>query len=267
MEDFGSRGRPPRAADGADRSPGASDGGGAIDGPQANEDLGAAANILWQDSIQTSAVAPWGFSGLGVEHPIGQMSSTDAEGASLTRVANPLAGGGFALRHFATFDGGGSRSQAGIYGFVNDVFSRQAKSAEGIWVAQEWYFPRVLSAGGDPVPWMNLWDWHSTASGGDRWHTCPGLMLAEDGSMRVKWEWGTSPNPDSGLSSIAMPVGRWFEIEMHYKWTAARNATISLWIEGQLALEETGVQTANAGHDTVETYTKFYGSSNGGHAW
>jgi hypothetical protein len=217
------------------------------------------------------AAAPWGFDGMAVEHPIGtDVTPGDGSGANLSRVADPLGGVGFALRHFATLDDGGSRAQAGIYSFANPAFAAQAKSAAGIWVAQQWYFPQALTARGDDVPWLNLWDWHSTDDGGDnRWHTSPGLMLAEDGSMRVKWEWGGpagSLNPDSGLSSVALPVGRWVDVEMHYTWTTGRT-TLSLWIDGVLALEQSGVQTRASSHSVVETYMKFYGSSNGGAAW
>jgi hypothetical protein len=228
------------------------------------------AAILWHDGIQ-AGLSPWGFDGLGIEHPIGlTVLGSDANGVNLSRVANPLAGGGFALRHYATFDDGGSRSQAGIYSFANDAFAAQAKSAAGIWVAQEWYFPAGITAQGDARAWMNLWDWHSTDSGGgNRWHTSPGLMLAEDGSMRVKWEWGgpaSAVNTDTGLSSVALPVGRWFDVEMHYQWSAG-NTTLSLWIDGVLALEQSGAQTRAASHSNVETYMKFYGSQNGGTPW
>jgi hypothetical protein len=228
--------------------------------------------ILWHDGLQTTASAPWGFDGLAVEHPIGTDATGggDAAGASLTRVLDPLGAGGFAMRHYATFDNSGSRSQAGIYSFANAAFAAQAKSREGIWVAQEWYFPQRMTAQGDNYAWMNLWDWHSTDDGGgNRWHTSPGLMLAEDGSMRVKWEWGgpaSSLNPDTGLSAVALPVGRWLDVEMHYTWTTG-TTTLSLWIDGVLALEQSGVQTRAPSHSTVETYMKFYGSSNGGTPW
>jgi hypothetical protein len=184
---------------------------------------GTPATILWTDDIQTGDL-PWGFDGVGVEHPIDtEVIPDDANGANLSRVLDPLSGGGYALRHYATFDTGGSRSQAGIYSFANAAFSDQAKSAEGVWVAQEWYFPDAIGAGGDAVPWINLWDWHSTdAGGGNRWHTSPGLMLCEDGSMRVRWEWGgpaNDINPTSEDSTIPLPVGEWFDIEMYYQWT------------------------------------------------
>jgi len=233
-------------------------------------DVTAPADILWRDDIQASA-EPWGFDGIGVEHPIeNEVPPSDANGANLSRVADPAGGGGEALRHYATFDAGGSRSQAGIYGDLNTAFGDQAKRPEGVWVAQEWYFPRALDAGGDQACWINLWDWHSIdADRGNRWHTSPGLMLLRDGSMKVRWEWGgpASFNPASADSTLALPVGRWFDVEMHYRWADSPTATLSLWIDGQLALEQRGVQTRAASHATVETYVKFYGSTQGGTPW
>ncbi|HMA96419.1 MAG TPA: heparin lyase I family protein [Polyangiaceae bacterium] len=231
---------------------------------------GTSPQILWSDSIQTGT-SPWGLDGFGVEHPIGtEVTANDANGANFSVVADPLGSTGYAIRHFATFDTGGSRSQGGLYGDVNTFFGNQAKKPEGVWVAQEWYFPEALSAGGDASCWINLWDFHSVdANRASRWHTAPGLILARDGSMKVGWEWGGSAriNPNSALSSIAMPVGRWFDIEMHYVWSDTPTATITLWIDGQLALQQTGVQTRATSHQFVETYLKFYGSTQGEGAW
>ena len=236
---------------------------------ETSRDVLEAPNILWRDDIQDGS-GMWGFDGIAIEHPIGNVvEGADSNGANLSRVADPAAGGGFALRHFATFDDDGSRSQAGIWSFRNSTFADVATSVGGVYVAQEWYFPEALSAGGDDFPWLNLWDWHSTGPGGaDRWDTSPGLMLAEDGSMRVKWEWGPTwdINPVSGDSSVAMPVAEWFDIEMYYLWTAD-GATLRLWINGELALSVSGAQTRLPSHTNVEMYTKFYGSSNGRTAW
>jgi hypothetical protein len=49
-------------------------------------------------------------------------------------------------------------------------------------------------------------------------------------------------------------------------WTAS-GATVSLWIDGKLALEQTGVKTKDASHTSIETYMKFYGSANAGPSW
>jgi hypothetical protein len=217
--------------------------------------------IVWTDMLQTGS-SPWGFDGLEIEHPIDNpVDPDDANGANLSRVPDPLGGGGYALRHFGIFDDGGSRAQAGIWSSSNDAFAAQAMSPEGVWVAMEWYFPEVMRAEG---AWLNLWDWHSLDDdGGNRWHTSPGLMLDEDGSMLVRWDWGGDAgdiNPQSDRSSIPLPVGEWFDVEMHYVWTTS-GATLSLWIDGELALEQTGVQTRRSSHRIVETYIKFYGQA------
>ena len=88
--------------------------------------------------------------------------------------------------------------------------------------------------------------------------------------MRVQWAWGDHAagiNPNSERSSIALPVGRWFDIEMHYVWTDTPTATLTLWIDGQLALEQRGVQTRAPSHRIAETYLKLYGSTQGHGAW
>ena len=230
-----------------------------------------APKILWTDSIQTKG-APWGLDGYGAEYPVGTtITPNDANGANFSVVPDPLGGSALAIRHFATFDTGGARSQGGIYSDVNTVFGKQAKSAEGVWVAQEWYFPSALDAKGESYCWINLWDFHSVdANRGNRWHTSPGLMLAQDGSMRVQFNWGGPAyniNQNSKNSTIAIPVGRWFDIEMHYVWSDQPNATLTVWIDGQVALEQTGVQTRDSSHQIVETYLKFYGSTQGHGAW
>jgi len=227
------------------------------------------AAILWHDDIQgTSQLA--GFDGFGIEHPIGsEVTGGDAAGASLSRVPNPLPGGGFTLRHYGVFDTGGARSQAGLYGDVNTVFGNQATRPEGVWVAQEWYFPEAIDAGGDPWCWLSVWDWHSidAETRGNRWHTSPGLLVARDGSMRLQLAWGgpaAAINGDGEVTStIAMPVGRWFDIEMHYQWVDSPTGTIQVWIDGQMALEQRNVQTRASSHGVIETYAKFYGSTQG----
>ena len=232
---------------------------------------GGAPVILWTDSIQGCA-GKWGFDYLMTEHPISTaVTASDANGVNLSCVLDPLGGGGDAIRFFATFDTGGSRSEADILSFRNAAFDAQAKSPEGIWLAQEWYFPVAVSTGGDTLPWINLMDWHSTDSGGgNRWHTDPGLMLREDGSMQVQFVFGGTAgtfNTNSEYSTIGLPVGEWFDIEMHYAWTTTNTATLSLWIDGVLALEKTGARTAAASHTVVEATMKFYGSTQGGTPW
>jgi len=232
--------------------------------------------VLWTDGIQSACEAPWGFSQIQLERPIGQAVQGNAE-VNMTRVPAP-GGDGFALKQIATFDNnGGSRSQAGIYSFANSTFSQLVQSPNGVYIAQEWFFPEAITAnsGLDTNPWVNLWDFHSVGPG-SRWDTQPGLMLAEDGSMRVKWSWHEH-NHETDWSSVSLPVGEWFDVEMHYVWSESANGgsscepgggtTVTLWVNGQKVLEQSGVITKGSGHDSVETYMKFYGSASGGNDW
>lgn len=232
----------------------------------------AAPTILWHDDIQGTSEL-MGFSGFGIEHPIGtEVTGSDQNGANLSRVANPLPGDGFALRHLGVFDLGGARAQAGLYGDATPAFGNQATRPEGIWVAAEIYFPEVLiapSGGG----WLSIWDWHSIDAGtrGNRWHTDPGLMIASDGSMRLQLAWGQGTmhdiNGDGPTSTVEMPVGRWFDLEMHFEWVDTQRGTIQVWLDGELMLEQRNVQTRASSHAVVETYMKWYGSTFTDGAW
>jgi len=227
----------------------------------------ASVGLVWTDSIQTGS-EPFGFDEWLTEHPIDNpVAPKDSNGVNLSRVPDPLGGGGYAVREYATFDGSGSRAETGIWSFSDPAFGELATSGQPVYMAQEWYFPEVLSAGGHYSPWIALWDWHSTGpDGNNRWHTAPGLVLAADGSMKFEFGWGNGINGASGHSTVGLPVGEWFDIEMRYQWTAG-TTTLSVWINGELVLEQSGVRTRASNHTRVEVYGKFYGSTEGGAAW
>jgi hypothetical protein len=227
--------------------------------------------LVWSDSIQ-SGNHPFGFDGFITQYPIGNIvEADDANGANLSRVSDPDGGPGYALRQYGVFDENGARSQLGIWSFAQDEFRDLALSGEPVYVAQEWYFPETIEAGGDPWPWLSLLDWHTTADGGTRWATCPGMMLNEDGSMRFHFAWGCPAGEVNGStsdwSSIGMPVGQWLDVEMRWQFATGPTATVSVWINGELALEQVGVQTAPPQHSVVEFYIKLYGSDQGHTPW
>ena len=243
-----------------------------VDQDCSGSDRSCNTSILWSDGIDENT-AQWGFDWLETAYPIGNtlsVTNNDALGASITRVVDPITGTGSALRLFGQFDAGGSKAQVGIFSFANTAFGNQAKSNDGIYVAQEWLFPQVLSANGDPWSWIDLLDWHSTGiDGADRWHSSPGLILARDGSMHAHFEWGGDAqyiNQDSADSLLAFPVGEWFNIEMYYKWSAT-SADLRMWVNGDLFLEQLNVVTKASSHQNVEMYTKWYGSDQGHTSW
>ena len=233
----------------------------------------APVGLIWTDSIQSGG-GLYGFDQLGTEHPIGTtVTPSDTNGANLTRVPDPLGGPGYALRQYGVCDEGGARSQLGLYSFSQNqsAFRDLALSGEPVYVAQEIYFPDTIDAGGDGWAWLALLDWHTTRDGGDRWDTSPGIVLQQDGSMRFQFAWGFLARQVNGSnsdwSSIGMPVGQWFDLEMRWQFASSQTATVSVWINGQLALEQTGVQTAGQGHNVAELYLKLYGSDQGHTPW
>lgn len=226
----------------------------------------APVGLIWKDAIQSGS-EPYGFHEFLAEYPQNQpVPPSDANGCNLSRVPDPLGGGGYALRQYGVLDEAGARSELGLWSFLDDEFGDLALSGAPVYVAQEWYFPETIEAGGNTASFLSLLDWHSVGgNGGNRWHTCPGMMLNEDGSMRFHFAWGCDAwqynDSETPWSNIAMPVGEWFDIEMRWQFATEPTGTVSMWINGELALEQVGVVTASPGHSVVEFYIKLYGSS------
>jgi hypothetical protein len=155
-----------------------------------------------------------------------------------------------------------------VWSFSNDVFRNLALSGAPVYVAQEWFFPARIHAGGDDWPWLSFLDWHTTSAGGGcRWNTSSGIVLNEDGSMTFELNWGSGPastnGGGSGWSNIGMPIGEWLDVEMQWQFATGPTATVAAWINGQLALEQTNVVTALLQHSEVEFCMKLYGDDQG----
>ena len=109
--------------------------------------------LFFQDKIQAGS-KPWGFSATECEHPIQiGVACSDANGANISRVADPLGGGGFALRHYARVGDtggpeGGARSQVGIWFNDNPEWQAAATSGNKIYIAQELYIPTEMAGTG-----------------------------------------------------------------------------------------------------------------------
>lgn len=225
--------------------------------PPPNPDV----NVIYRDTIQTG-VWPWSFDWTMLEHPIGTLVQASDAGANLSVVPDPAGGPGKAMKHLVVWPG---RAQAGVVSTTNPIFSAQAKSAAGLWIAFEMFIPVAMSAGGDPGSWLSIMDFHCVdANGANRTHTSPGLMLARDGSMKFRYEWGPVSNPVSAYSDAPLPIGRWCEIEQYWKRSSAKDVTLQTWLDKVLVLTQTGVQTAQASNITtngsVEAHTKWYGA-------
>lgn len=220
---------------------------------------------LWHDSIQSAtSVAQCGFDHTKIEHPINPPTTipgSDAGGANLSVVPDPMDATRKALRRFIRFSGGGGRAQNGWIGANNVAFNTQAKEPEGIYVAWDMLIPQALSATG--APWLDICGFHSLDAGqSNRWATNPGLHLRN--SMQFLFEWGAQRNPNSSWATKPLPVGRWFQMEVFRQHSSARNAAVRCWLDSELVIEQTGVQTAAPSHANVEGYMNWYGANEGG---
>ncbi|RLB40162.1 MAG: hypothetical protein DRH30_08835, partial [Deltaproteobacteria bacterium] len=61
------------------------------------------------------------------------------------------------MRFYGALGTGGSRAQLSLWSFDNSAFGDLVTSGQPIYVAQEWYFPEAIDAGGDEWAWLNLW--------------------------------------------------------------------------------------------------------------
>ncbi len=221
-------------------------------------------DVPWSDGIDAD-LPMWGFDGIACCYPtFTSVTPADANGANFSKV---LFNGENWLRHYGLLDANGCRTSAALYSFKNAIFGALAQSLGGIYIAHECFIPQIFNANNDPYCWINFGDCHSTDPNGlNRWHTCPGIMLARDGSMRFRFEWGGASNkinPASEYSSIPFPIGRKFDMELHYVWSDTPT-TISVWIDGELALQQSGVITRSPTHTNTEIYMlKLYGSNQG----
>lgn len=230
--------------------------------------LDSQVTYLWQDGIQENVQPDWGWGapGSGTAHPIEtNVVPSDANGANLSRVADPLGGPLFCIRHYVNLNPSG-RSQLGLGFPTSPALQAQIQKPTGILAEAEFLFPVALTTAVPHWQWINLWDFHSVdANGANRQHTSPGIMLDQFSTMKFYLAWGANLNtinPASAMSSIALPVGRWFKIRIQYIWSLTP-ITIKVWIDGVLALQQNGVITRVATNANVETYLKLYGGNNG----
>jgi hypothetical protein len=231
-------------------------------------EFSAFATVLWTDDIQTGSI-PWGFRPLQTEHPIGTaVVSSDANGASLTVVADPAGGGGKAMRHYGASGMSSWRAQAGIWTGDNKAFADQIAAHNEVWVEMEIYIPEAIVSSGN-YPFLNIMDFHSTDSNGAyRLHTNPGLFLCSSafgrcsgGSMKlvVRDYFGNQTGP----STAAVPIAQWFKLQVHWVWSLT-GAPITYWINGVQVLQTRGTVTKRSSHTLVEFYDKWYGDGQGG---
>ncbi len=223
--------------------------------------------LFWASTEQTTG-KPWGFSDVVCEKPHdNRVSCSDANGVNASKVANPIAGGGFAIRQYGELNGPGegARSEPGIHTQDFPVWEAATTSGTQFYLAQELYFPSDIVGTGE-YPWLSIMDFHSVnVIGQNRYHTNPGFFIQNEldnppGNMYIGVAWAN--NNSGGVFSQPLPVGEWFDLEVSYRWTTSKNSTLQAWINGTLVYTENNVQTANSSQSVLEWYSKLYGDDN-----
>jgi hypothetical protein len=141
------------------------------------------------------------------------------------------------------------RSSGGVRLFRWDEAENAAGSAL---IYKAWYYiPERYSA----PAWWNIWQWKSTQNGvSDPFFTLDVSTRGSDGAMRFRMtDWRcinkriTNCTPEYGDASIAIPVGRWFEVKALHSCRTDRSGTVVFWQDGVEILRAENVQTAYPG--------------------
>jgi len=243
----------------------------AVLGVALNASVALGGNVLWTDSIQTGAW-PWGFSYSTCEHPINTtVVCSDANGSNLSVVPDPAGGTGKALRHYIDMANGGGRSEAAAITSRIPAFANQMNTRGEVWIEWEVFIPEAPTATGEG-PWLSVMDFHSVGPS-SRWHTDPGLFFcstswpcgfpADAGKLST---WNSMTSAGAGPSP-AVPVNRWFKLQVHWVWSASP-VPITFYLDGVQVLQiVTATKDTSLVNDTVEWYSKWYGSYYADSSW
>jgi hypothetical protein len=221
--------------------------------------------------------APWGWDDLVAEAPWGNVvqhnpptGPNDSLGASIGRVLASTFGGGsgYAIRHYLHHNSSvrGARAQSSLYDAGRTALQTMMTSGNHFYVYEEYFIPVLFTISGNQE-YFSFNDFHCVGS--SRWHTNPGLMLKrkQTGEMYFETNWNGAPNSNVS-STMELPVGQWFGMEIQYKWTYSTDCDYKIWISDAggdnavLALNNPGCFTIDGSHDGhLEFYSKAYCSS------
>ena len=126
-----------------------------------------------------------------------------------------------------------------------------------IYVTQQMWIPdpMISEAGSEQYGYLSFGDFHSDGN-----HTCPGMMLDDDGDGTFEVAWGCGFNGDfHSENAYPMPTDEWFTLEQEWAWKTS-GVAIRYWINGDLAAEQLGAKTKNSGDSDPALYFKLYGT-------
>jgi hypothetical protein len=222
--------------------------------------------LLWASTEQVAGL-PCNFTTEWCEYACcgdGEGVCSDANGVNVTRInisseGLPADGGHtYAVRQYVGNDVYPFwRSELGAWTGGNPTLLAHMQTGASTFFIMDVYIPSEITWNGN---FLSIWDFHSSAGGAPiGFHTCPGIML-QNGTptMRLRSVYAACDNDyENGSSTLSMPWGEWFTLEIEYRYSSS-NGGVSVWINGTLALADTGRNT-HPGGDTPQFYSKIYG--------
>ncbi len=229
---------------------------------------GPEGEILWASTEQTQGV-PCNFSSACCEYAgngEGCGICSDANGTNVSRVTLaseglPAHGGDvYAIRQYVGNDDYDFyRSEIGAWTGGSPELLAHMRTGASTYFIMDMYIPEPIDWGGN---FLSLWDFHNSNGGafiGD--HTCPGIMLVNGSSMRLRSVYACDGDYENhGSTSYTLPYGEWFTLEIEYRYSSS-NGGVSVWINGNLVLTDSGRNTRpNPSGNTPQFYSKVYGA-------
>jgi hypothetical protein len=151
----------------------------------------------------------------------------------------------------------------------NAYLQKQFEDRGPIFIYAEFLFQEALT--GDSSAWLSILD-VSPSTDVDApvfADLAPSLELDPEGSMKLFLNWSQlrllgATTPDSGLSAVAIPTGEWVEVELEYVRSSGGGAVdglVRVYIDGALALEQTGIETWRSGFPRFNAHLGMIASS------
>jgi hypothetical protein len=117
-----------------------------------------------------------------------------------------------------------------------------------------YYFPQSFSG----MRWWNIFQFKSKLSESVNDPTFVLNVTNRDGAMYLYLYDHLNGNVNRGTSSVAIPVGRWFHLEVFYKQAANNTGRVTVWQDGVQILDASGIPTRRSGdevHWSLANYT------------
>ncbi|MCC6830668.1 MAG: heparin lyase I family protein [Thermoleophilia bacterium] len=190
---------------------------------------GAAAAVLWSADAETGDLRQWRDGGGVVNSGSGSVTVTS--------------GGAHSGRHafrLAIRGADGTRPAQAARLFRWRIANGSPLPVDA-WYSAAYRIPRAYRG----MRWWNVMQWKTKISGA---RNDPAFVLnigqgRRPGLMRL-YLWDAIASRNRGTSPIDVPAGRWFHVQVRYRWSAGHTGSVTVVQDGRRVISVTGVRTA-----------------------